>query len=557
MMKDGISMDQGLKRGFFTPPITNPKFDSTQSISESYKSTDQTLEVSSQTSDSSNINPDSLVTQEDVEREINCLRELPLELSKLIDLFIADLKQPKYIKPLTINQLSSIFQGFYVKFDKSCFQYLSQLNATTNSNSTTTTFLTARETLSSGLSGIFARSRSSSGSSIMRVRRSSSLFSNDSATVTPMLTPDEINKQLKNNELMNLKIEKYMEFCEREVFKRILEVGISVPTQNFDVNKHKKSHSDKETFRVTNLFRNSPEYGKYNKLLDEKFQCLLKLETQQEIDFKKFLDVPESFKDEDLPAAKEILEDLVSHTISPCEKSNLLLKLHESMIYSQNMSNDEFLSLLIYYLIRITPQNIFLTIQFIRLFRYKKKLVQNELYVLTNIEAALVFIEDLTLSDFPEDIQGKLTDNEIKILEHSISSKVDIPQLSSIYNNQNDTIHEHNLELPLANEGNNISSYDGIRSVFDASLRNIIGKFRPSSPPTANVSREYNLPPAVSKKVDDESGNSTIILKTPPPPIPFDNSWNKYKDYKFEDLKISEMREIFEIYQKIVEERAV
>lgn len=538
---------------FHTPPITNPKFDTCQSVIDSYKTSDQRFESDSQTCYSITTENTTLITDDDIEREVNSIRELPSELSRLVDFFISDLKQPKYSRPLNIEQLSSIFQGFYTKFDKSSFQYLSVVNVNgTNNSNVTTTFFNARETLCSGLSGLFARSRSSSASSLMRARRSSSLLNNDSNSVTPMLSPEEIKKQLKFNELLNLKIDKYMELCETEVFKRILEVGTAVESTYLNEDKNKRSHSNKRTFRVSNLFKNSPEYGIYSKLLDRKMNCLCELDNEGRIDLKKFLDVPKGSLDVEFSDIEEILQEIVCHSISPCDKANLLLKLHSSMCYSQQMSNDEFLSLLIYYLICSDTQNIFLNANFIRLFRYKKKMVKNELYVSTNLDAALVFLESLTLSDFSKEVQDKLTDEEKNIFEVSISNRVDIHSNSNIGVDQINSDHtQPNLDSSYINESFRSKSYDGLKSAFDTSLKNIFGRLK-TYPPSTSISKSASMTLLdVNKTLENDSGNSTIVLR-PIPKIKVEDSWKKYKDHTFENLLISELKEIFTIYQAVV-----
>lgn len=522
----------------YTPPITNPKFDMSQSIRESYKTQQASLQEELQDTGSAASGSNVELSKEEIDQEVTSIQGLPHELSKLIDLFINDLKQPKYVKPLNITQLSALFQGFYIKFDKSSFNYLG--NSSSSGINNQTTFLSARETLSSGLSGIFARSRSSSGSSVKRDRRSSSLFSTDSNTVTPMLSPEEINKQLKLNELNNLKIEKFMELCERDVFQRILEVGTSVPSPS--KNREKKANDkDKDTFKVTNLFRNSPEYGEYDKLLYEKMHFLSRLATDGKIDLAKFLGLPENVELDSFDDIEDILQNLVYHSVAPCEKAALLLKVHESMMYSHEMSNDEFLSLLIYYIIKICPKNIFLNTEFIRLFRYKKKLVQKELYALTNLEAALVFVEGLTLCDFSSELQEQLNSNERKLLETAISSNVSLP--SHMRNNSSNS----NVQEVVHPEVLRSNSYDGFKYAFDASLKNIFGKIRSYTPPA--TLQPVPIPRSGSQFSFEQERK---IFNTTPTNAMVPDSWRRFKERNFEDLKVSEMRQVFEIYQKLV-----
>lgn len=522
-----------------TPPITNTKFDLSQSIRESYRvqqaSPTEDLQDTGSPASGSNVE----LTKEEIVQEVNAIEDLPPELSKLIDVFINDLKQPKYVKPLNILQLSSLFQSFYTKFDRSSFNYL--VNAPSTSQPT---FLSARETLSSGLSGIFARSRSSSGSSFKRDRRSSSLLSTDSNNVTPMLSPEEINRQLKMNELNNLKVEKFMELCERDVFQRISRVGTSVPSPSRD-ERHKRING-RDNFRVSNLFRNSPEYGEYDKMLSEKMQVISKISSDGRIDLVKFLGLHENADLNRFEEIQEVLYDLAYNSVAPSEKVDLLLKVHQSMMYSHEMSNDEFLSLIIYYMVKVCPRDIFLNTEFIRLFRYKKKLVQKELFALTNLEAALVFVEGLTINDFPPELQGKLASSELKLLESPISSKITLPDQS-----KHDTYaNNHNItnDLQEVHHPEVMRSYDSLRTAFDSSLRNIFGKIRSYTPPATlqpmplpRSSSQFSLENERKACGTPMANNNTMST-----------SVKKFKDRDFDELTVSEMKEIFEIYQKLV-----
>lgn len=530
------SMDE--RKTLHTPPITNSKFDMSQSIKESYRVQQAPLLEELQENGSAASGSNVELTKEEILNEVGAIEDLPLELSKLIDVFINDLKQPKYVKPLNILQLSSLFQNFYTKFDRSSFNYV--VNTPGNNQ---TTFLSARETLSSGLSGIFARSRSSSGSSLKRDRRSSSLFSTDSNNVTPMLSPEEINRQIKINELNNLKVDKFMELCERDVFQGISKVGTSVPSPSRD--DRSKRISDKDPFRVSNLFRNSPEYGEYDKSLSEKLQLISKISSDGRIDLVKFLGLHENADPHRFQEIQEVLCDLACHSVAPSEKVELLLKVHQSMMYSHEMSNDEFLSLLIFYTVKVCPRNIFLNTEFIRLFRYKKKLVQKELFALTNLEAALVFVEGLTLNDFPQDLQSKLSPNELKLLESPISSKISLPDhmKSGNYTSVN-SVNNGLLEI---NHPEVTKSYDSLKTAFDTSLRNIFGKIRSYTPPATlqpiplpRSSSQFSL--ENERKACATSNNSGSTS----------DSAKRFKDREFHDLKLSELQEVFKIYQKLV-----
>lgn len=547
----------------FTPPINNINFDTYQSVKESYengsddyKSEDHSKEKNPGASERTSERLPRLSSDE-IQDCLDSITKLPPDISHMVETFVTDLKQPKYVRPLSVIQLSSLFQAFYIKVDKACFQLLS--DTLTNNSSPISN---ARESLSTGLSGIFARSRSSSYTTMgMKGTRSSSLFSNDSRGGTQMLSPEEIEKQLKTNELNNCKIDKYMNLCEKKIFQRLYEVGTAVasPSKKGGVtSKIKNQSNNHEYFNIVNLFRNTPEFLDYDTLLNEKIKHLSKLSLDGKINLGEFLGIPDfiNFDHENsYEEIKKIWRIFSIEAIAPYEKLEKLLKLHELMMESKAKSNDEFLSMLIYYIIRVRPKNIFLNFQFISLFRYKRKLVQNELYALTNLEAALTFIEGLTLNDFSDEFQRELGDKERDLFERNISKRVVLPIINESSTN---TI---NNALPRGR------SYDGFKSAFDSSLRNIIGKISSYTPPTAGTLELLPLPRSGSqlsidfdKTLTKESTNNSLQSINKPASslnllqaddVP--NQLKKYKDKHFEELRIDEMREIFEIYKKLVE----
>ncbi|CCD25101.1 guanine nucleotide exchange factor MUK1 NDAI_0E02840 [Naumovozyma dairenensis CBS 421] len=729
-------------RQLFTPPISNTKFDTTQSIKESYKSSSSLSSLSSSlkheihqedyeidpghlkeninrnNTDNNNENEndnfsqsvDTALTQLEIDQEVNSIHELPLDLSNLITIFIDDLKQPKYIKPLSIIQLASIFQSFYMKFDRSAFQYLTSTGPSgfVNNNSTSS-FLNAKESLSSGLSGIFSRSRSSSGSgnsignnnngTTRRQRRSSSLFSmgpniinnnnnnnnNNSNNHRPpqqLLSPEEINKQLKVNKLNNLKLEKFMILCERNIFIKILKVGTAVPspiknttsnsnnTNNlYSANTNINTRINLREFKVVNLFRNSPEFIQYDRALNEKINCLSTLlstssspsatpteieeneatatatataaDSDAPISLFAFLDIDSVKMKSNESISLEIehlFKKFLLYSISPFDKIEILLKIHNLMtFYNEEMSNDEFLSLLIYYIIKFNTKRIFLNIEFIKFFRYKKKLVENELYVLTNMEAALMFIDGLTINDFSKKLTNTLNSDQLALLNDSISSKIQLPlSVMNYSNNNNSNDNDTHIRITesakalLINDNNfnfldqstNITSvnqdvlrsnsYGRFKTIFDSSLRNVIGKIKSYTPPVTvppsdeddvdsisnnskingdettndvdkekqqveedntSIEKELSLTNSPEKKVRTKtikisgsnmslhsnitSSDDMITNISSSSSLPSSNEipadWKKFKDLDFEDLKISDLKQIFDIYQKIIQ----
>ncbi|SCU95015.1 LANO_0E08988g1_1 [Lachancea nothofagi CBS 11611] len=510
---------------FHTPPINESNFDGSQAIRESYRIQ---VEGSSPDLSNSSSNGNGSLTKEEIASEIEQITELPMDLSRLVDNFIDDLKQPKYLKPLNAVQLSGLFQTFYARFDKASFQCLNKAPDMLNS-----TFFTARETLSSGISGIFNRSRSSSDTAR---KRSSSLFSTDSTSgIQPMLSPEEINKHLRMTELNNYRIEKLLELCEHDMFKKILEVGTSVPN---NVSKLGKPQRD---LKVTNLFKNSPEFLEFDRAVFEKIVVLSEITKSGKIDMMDFLSVPQQNLDSSKLTAH--LDKMVYGPLAPYEKLLNVIKLHDEMTKSLNhLSNDDFLSTLIYLIIQTPVKHIFLDLQFIKLFRYNKKLVEKDLYALTNLEAALTFIEGLTFESLPVEAQKELAGDELILLQTPISQKIALPEVQV---SSNDSSQRYS-GLPRSNS---YKEFEGLRTAFDSSLRNIFGKIRSYTPPVAPQ------PPATQDKLPNGVLNlpASSDIDLSKKRLPIEDSWKSLRNREFEDLKLSEMRQVFENYQKLLD----
>ncbi|CEP61916.1 guanine nucleotide exchange factor MUK1 LALA0_S04e03576g [Lachancea lanzarotensis] len=520
---------------FHTPPINDSNFDGGQAIRESYQGQ---VEGSSPELSISSSNGAGSLTKEEIALELDQIVEVPVELARLEDNFVDDLKQPKYLKPLSVMQLSGLFQTFYAKFDKAAFQYLSKAPDAINNGS----FLSARETLSSGISGIFNRSRSSSDTAR---KRSSSLFSTDSAGgVQPLLTPEEINKHLRTTELNNRKIEKLLELCEHDVFQKILEMGTSVPNNNAP--KQDKPNALKQDkplrhLKATNLFKNSPEFMEFDRMMWEKMLLLSNVARCGKLNLMDFLSVPQGSFDENKLA--EYLDRMVYGPLAPYEKLLHVINLHDEMTSSLNhLSNDDFLSTLIYLLIQFPVKHMFINLQFIKLFRYNKKLVEKDLYALTNLDAALTFLQSLTISSLPPDTQCQLSKAEEACLLVPISEKVILPETQPTGLGVTPT-------YSTLRRSNSYKEFEGIKTAFDSSLRNIFGKIRSYTPPSG-PSVATITPDKTSNGVSNFSASSEVdIVKKP---ILVQDSWRLLGSRDFEDLKMSELKEVFENYKKLL-----
>ncbi|CAH00091.1 guanine nucleotide exchange factor MUK1 [Kluyveromyces lactis] len=507
---------------FHTPPFSNASFDTKQSITESYRdSLNSTISNNSDAkkpnvmlqtaSTSAPPSPELPIESSESNDDLIPIASIPDELMKLIDLFIDDLKQPKYSRPLMITQLSQIFQRFYERFDRSCQQHFNALASPGSVN----VMLNARETRNSGLSSIFNRSRSSSfRNSSIRTRTRT----NSEQNYQQLLTPEEISHQIKLQEANNIKTDQIMDLCECEIFKKILQVGTCVPNHP---TRQAKSTSSNE-WKMTSLFRNNPEFIEFDKMLNTKLNTMKELSSSRILDLPAFLALELKHK-ERLDMVGLLFDKMLHENVSPCDKVHCLIVLHDKLLALDQNNADEILPSMIYLLITNPRKELFLNLQFIKLFRFHRRLKEKELYVTTNFEAAISFIDSLTTKDI------------ITYCQHTDELK--LPHLESI---------SEQVKLPLATEesfipdfkrSNSLSDLISVGNVIDSGFRNLMGRIKTYTPPPPPP------PPHVAQ------------IQVPLPSIEVTEGpatdWRRYKDYKFEDLKVSDMQSIFDIYRDL------
>ncbi|CDO95142.1 unnamed protein product [Kluyveromyces dobzhanskii CBS 2104] len=501
---------------FHTPPFSNSSFDTKLSITESYRETSNP--TASNNGDSRKqaialevVDPPETISQPPelpsepvgANDDLIPIASIPEELMKLIDLFIDDLKQPKYSRPLTISQLSQIFQRFYERFDRSCQQHLNTSAFPNNSNA----MLNAREARNSGLSSIFNRSRSSSFRNNGTKTRTRT---NSEQNYQQLLTSDEISQQIKLQESNNTKVDQIMDLCECEIFKKILQVGINVPSH--PIKQTKKNCAN--AWKMTSLFRNNPEFFEFDRLLNIKLNTLKELTSSQLLDLPSFLAL--ELKDEEkLNMVGQLLDKLLNENVSPCDKTNCLILLHDKLLALDHSNADEILPSMIYLLIKNPRKELFLNLQFIKLFRYHRKLKEKELYVTTNYEAAISFIDSITSKDILP-YCNNVEELDISHLEN-ISNQVKLPSATE------------EPFMPDFKRSNSLSDLILVGNVIDSGFRNLMGRIKTYTPPPVPSTSHISLP-----QVDNTESSEL--------------DWRRYKDHKFEDLKIGDMHAIFDIY---------
>lgn len=532
-----VMEDDGNMQQFHTPKMEDSDYDPQISVRESYRPYDE--------EEIPNFPQAGLLSDSEIE-QLRHSTNLPPELCRAVDQFVDDLKQPKYFRPLTVLQLSGLFQRFYASIDHSTHAILN--NTTQNTNASSSTLF----------SSLFVRSRSNSATGR---HRSTSLYSNSSNTsiATPLMSPEEMNAQLRANERNKIKAERYLQLCQQQVFYKIAQLGTSVPTSH----RHVKPtlHSN---FRVSTLFRNSPKFIDFDKLFNEKVACIRRLDQQGRVGLPEFLGVPSNIIDNHecvankLKHINEHFKHMILRTVSPYEKIEELIRIHDSMLESTEASNDEYLSLLILYIIKLNPRRVFLTLEFIKLFSYKKKLVDRELFVLTNFEAAIMFLESLTSKDLPDNALLDSNEEEAELFEKALSDRIKIPTHFNATENESEHIMHYPDEIRAG-------SYDGLKSVLDQSLKNIFNRVKTYTPPSSmaetlatsnsqvsitSIARAEPFPSKATDHATSEASSQNEEIREPQNLLNL--NIRKYQDRTFDDMNIRELKEMFEIYQTLI-----
>lgn len=146
------------------------------------------------------------------------------------------------------------------------------------------------------------------------------------------------------------------------------------------------------------------------------------------------------------------LTEFTAKNLSTYEKISKLLDIHTIMSQRGNaISNEDFLSILIYHVTKLNPKNIYLNEEFIRLFRYKKKLIESEMFALTNLNAALTFLEELTINDLPDGIKDCLTERDYHLFKNKISETIILPTNVS---DKDNVLTINNVDLIESNSKN-------------------------------------------------------------------------------------------------------
>ncbi|KAJ9606892.1 hypothetical protein H2200_008902 [Cladophialophora chaetospira] len=295
--------------------------------------------------------------------------ELPIELASVCDRFVDSLGAKIYNEPPTIDQLSELFQEFYVKASSTISIHIATLRSRLNrDNSPTPTASSSR-----------TRAVSNKPST-------DSLAAGAGRGSQQMLTASEVTERRKQRKLLEYKRIVLEEAVEKRVCEKIYE-KIWRHKSTLDEVRDEKLRSKTAALALVGIG-----------LKDLGIELSENSKTTAE-------DVQVS-----LAPARESLTKMNEERY-PLGKLQHLTAAHKavvetlSSIHSSSSSADEILPTLIYTLITspIEGINVISNLQFIQRFRAATKIDGEAAYCLTNLEAAITFLEDVDLASLRED----------------------------------------------------------------------------------------------------------------------------------------------------------
>ena len=296
--------------------------------------------------------------------------ELPIELASLCDRFVDSLGAKVYHEPPTIDQLAELFQEFYIRASGAVSIHIATLRSRLNRENSPTPSKASSRTPT-------VTSKPSTDSLGSGAGRSAS---------QQMLTASEVTERQKQRKLLEYKRVVLEEAVEKRICEKI----------------HDKLWRHKSTL---------------DEVRDEKLRSKTAALALVGIGLK---DLGIELSQDAAVTAEDVQESLAPARASlarmndercPLGKLQHLTTAHKavvetlSSIHSSSSSADEILPTLIYALITSPVEgiNVISNLQFIQRFRTASKVDGEAAYCLTNLEAAITFLEDVDLASLRED----------------------------------------------------------------------------------------------------------------------------------------------------------
>ncbi|KAL9586969.1 MAG: hypothetical protein Q9212_000571 [Teloschistes hypoglaucus] len=309
---------------------------------------------------------------------------LPVELISLIDRFIESLTAKVYPEPPSIDRLSDMFQEFYVKADSHIATHISALSAKRFRGSSPSPSIPSR-------------------TSGKRLRSMSSKDTVDSPTSAPeqqMLTPQEVSDRRRTRRLLEQKRAALEEAVERRTCERVYK-RVWRHASTLDEVRDEKLRSRTAALALVGI-------GMKDLGIDMDSSSIGDVDSSQST---------ESHIEEWLAPARDNLLRM-NEARYPLGKLQHLAGAHKcivdtlSRIHQSSSSADEILPTLIYTLITSPPEgiNVISNLNFTQRFRASNKIDGEAAYCLTNLEAAITFLETVDLASLRSDesLEGPL-----------------------------------------------------------------------------------------------------------------------------------------------------
>ncbi|KOS17989.1 Vacuolar protein sorting-associated protein 9b [Escovopsis weberi] len=358
--------------------------------------------------------PDTFETGEhsDADEEIEMTRasidldDLPIELITLIDGFVESLSAKVHPTPPNIQKLSQLFQDFYTLASSHINTHINTL-ALRHSYGVTldSTPPHSSPSPSSTISSAASRLRS----------KASSLGSRDKPRVgleQQMITPEE----LANRKKARRALEAQRNLLEEAVERRLCE-GI------YDrIYRHRSTQDEAQDAKLRSKTAALALVGigpsELGVVLGEDGDQDEKAATEKTSEIREQLEA----------ARKDIIR--MSESRYPLGKLNRLKAAHKSIVdtlahFHPSASADEIMPMLIYTLITLPPDNLHAIsdLSFIQNFRWEVKLNGEAAYCLTNLEAAISFLETVDLATLRADEQSAGQDKSASRQNVSVSPR--------------------------------------------------------------------------------------------------------------------------------------
>lgn len=306
--------------------------------------------------------------------------DLPIELISLIDRFLESLTVKAYNTPPSIERISQRFQDFYVVAESPIATHINALSALQARDSSPSPSVSSKTSIS-----VKERLRSSSSGDSLAPSEGANLEQQ-------MLTPQEIADRRKARRLLEQKRLALEEAVERQVCERIYK-RIWRHRSTLDEVRDEKLRSRTAALALVGI--GLSDLG---------------------VSFDETLSSDESAKSPDASvqdyisrASYELLA--MNDAQYPLGKLQHLAAAHKSIVdlltnlHQSSSSADEILPTLIYTLITTRPEgiNVISNLHFTQRFRNATKIDGEAAYCLTNLEAAISFLETVDLATLRSD----------------------------------------------------------------------------------------------------------------------------------------------------------